>query len=344
MVICSHPPYGARGGLHARRRRRATLAWAPQGGPPHPRSPSPTQHLDDPDPPFPGPTAPGRARGHQRQRSPTTQGPPEQMVRTSHWQGLHRQPRNVAPQCSPQQSPLWLSSHPRPDHGDQRTAGTENRKQSPRTPTPLPGSPGSAGNRSKSRTPPFAARRVNFRDDANNSQDRPGGRQRRQMSTTAEPQQRPKRPRTEKTQITTILPATDLARLAALNVRAGTAEAAMSSSSAAPCQTRTSDTTPRPREPSAAPHAATLISTQSVHPSRGSRPATAQQHRPKHPHGPPKTPPDCRTRATSASVTTKPPAMAAQASLGDPDTARAKFPTLAAMQARSPGSVQQQYN
>ena len=56
------------------------------------------------------------------------------------------------------------------------------------------------------------------------------------------------------------------ASLAALSVRAITSGAAVSSSSAAPSHTRTSGTAPRPHEPSAAPHTATLISSQSVRP------------------------------------------------------------------------------
>ena len=65
----------------------------------------------------------------------------------------------------------------------------------------------------------------------------PGGRQRRQISATAEPQRRPNRRRTERTKIPTVLALTKRARLAALSVRAKTAEAAVSSSSAAPSHT-----------------------------------------------------------------------------------------------------------
>ena len=46
----------------------------------------------------------------------------------------------------------------------------------------------------------------------------------------------------------------------------------------------------------------------------------------------------------AAGVTTTPPAMAAQVPLSDPGAARAEFPTLAAMQARSTGSVLRQHN
>ena len=172
---------------------------------------------------------------------------------------------------------------------------------------------------------------MTFRDDADNSQGGPGGRQRRQISPTAEPQQRPKRPRTDRTQIFTILPPTERARLAPLSVHTNTAEAVVSSSSAAPSHTRTSGTTPRPHGPSAAPHTAAPISGPSAHPSRDGGPTTAPRQRPECPHGPQHTPAyaargaqDCETGATAVSVTPTPPVMAAQVPLSDPDDARAE--------------------
>ena len=126
-----------------------------------------------------GPPTQDRATGHQRQRSPTTQRPPRQVARTSHSQRPHRRPPDVAPPCSPQQSPLRLFTNPRPDHGHQRAPDRETGQHSPRTPQPPQGSRRLAGTRRKSPTPPSAARRVTFRADTDNSQDEPGGRLRR---------------------------------------------------------------------------------------------------------------------------------------------------------------------
>ena len=166
-----------------------------------------------------GPSYLGSATGQRRRRSLTTQWPPRQMARTSNLQSPHRPPPDVALPCSPQRSPVRPFTHPRPDHSDQRTRETETRQHSPRTPIPPRGSSRSAGTRSQSCTPPSAALRLTFRDDADNSQDGSGGRLRRQMSGTAEPQGRLKRPWTDRTQIPTLLPATERACLAALSVQ-----------------------------------------------------------------------------------------------------------------------------
>ena len=166
------------------------------------------------------------------------------------------------------------------------------------------------------------------------------------MTPAAEPQRQTKRSRTERTQFPTILPPTERARLAALNVHTGTAEPAVSSSSTASAHTWTSGTTPRPQEPPAAPHTATPISTPSVHPCRNGSPTTVLQRHSECPHGPPHTlayaaggTQGCELGATAVNVATTPPALAAQVLPGEPDAAHAEFPTRAAMQARSAGSV-----
>ena len=298
-----------------------------------------------------GPPAPGRATGRQRQRSRTTQGPLRQMAGTSHLESPHRQPPNVAPPCSPQRSPLQPFTHPRPYHGAQHAQVTETGRQSPPTPKPPRGSWGLAGTQSQSRTPPSATPRVTFYDDSDNSHDGPGGRQRRQMSATAGPQRRPKRPQTERTKISTILPLTERARLVALSVRADTAEAAVSSASAAPSHAQTSVTAPRPHKPSAAPRGATPISTESL----SARHAAATRHSPTRPTRAPTlaiTHTTTRSRggtglrdgSTATNATTTQPTMTTQVPLSNPDTEHAEFPTLAAMQARSTGSVLHQHD
>ena len=110
------------------------------------------------------------------------------------------------------------------------------------------------------------------------------------MSPTAEPQRRRKRPQTDRTPISTILPPTELARLAGLGAHIGTAGALASGSSTASFHARTKDTTPGPQEPSVAPQTATQISAQLVHPSRNGNATTAPQSRPERPHVPPHTP------------------------------------------------------
>ena len=141
-----------------------------------------------------------------------------------------------------------------------------------------------AGARHQSQKPPSAARWVTLHADDNNSTDEPGGRQPRQMSPAAEPQQRTKRPRTDRMPIPTILPPTEPARLAELDTHTGTAGATASSSTAF-SHRRTNDTVPGPHKPSAAPHTATPISAPSVHPSRNSSSASAPQRQPETPTG-----------------------------------------------------------
>ena len=282
------------------------------------------------------------ATGHQRQRSPTAQGPPRQVARTSHSQSPHRRPTGVAPPCDPQRSPLRPFAHPRPDHGDQRAPDGATGQHSPRTPQPPRGARRSAGARHQSRTPPSAARRVTFQADDDNSPNEPGGRHRRQMSPAAEPQRRTKRPRTDRTPIPTILPPTERARLAALGAHTDTAGATASGSSTASSHARTNDTTPGPHESSAAPRTAIPISAPSVHPSRNGNPTAAPQRRPERPHAPPHTPAYAargtqgyKAGATEVNVATAPPTMAAQVPPGEPDAAHAAPPTRATVQAQS---------
>ena len=66
------------------------------------------------------PASPDRATGNQLEQSPTNQGPPRQVTRTSHSQSPHRRPTGVADPCDQHRSPLRLFAHPWPDHGDQR--------------------------------------------------------------------------------------------------------------------------------------------------------------------------------------------------------------------------------
>ena len=291
-----------------------------------------------------GPPTPDSTTGHQCQRSPTTQGPPRQTAHTSGSQSPQRRPSDVAPPCSPQQSPLRPFTHPQPDHGDQRAPDGENGQHSPRTPPTPQGSRKLTGTQRQSRTPPSAARRVTFRADANNAQDKLGGRQCRQMSAEAEPGRRTKRPRRIERKSPQILPPTERARLAALNVHDGTAETAVSSPSTAASPARRSGTTPRPHLPLRAPHRATPISTPSVHSSHNRSTTTALQRRPECPHGQPHTPGygargtrGCEAGATAVNVATAPSAVAAQVPLGDRNTAGAELATRTAMQARSAG-------
>ena len=174
VAVCSHPPYGAHGALYPRRPRPAALAVAPQGGRPHPRDPARTEHLDNQ-----GPTSPGATRPGQGNRAPAPtilddQGTPEA--------GSMHQPLAEPTQVTPRRSPT-----PRRDHGDQRDPETETGQHSPPTRKPPRGSRRSGGIRRQSRTPPAAARQVTSRADADSGQDEPGGRQRREMSPTAEP-------------------------------------------------------------------------------------------------------------------------------------------------------------
>ena len=171
MAVCSHPPYYRHGGLYPRRPRPAKLAVAPQGSPSHPGGPGPTPHRGDPDPPSPTATCAGQGHEAPMPTVPDNPGTPQT-------DGMHQplaKPAqttlHVAPPCSPQGSPLRPFTHPQPDHCNQSAPGTETGQHSSRTPKPLMGSMGSAGTRSPSRTPPYVARRVDFHDDTNNSQD-----------------------------------------------------------------------------------------------------------------------------------------------------------------------------
>ena len=141
------------------------------------------------------------------------------------------------PPYSPHRSPLRPFAHAGPDHGGQHPI-METARASPRTPERRWGTRGTTGARSQSRTPPRAARRVIFRDETHSSHCGPSGRLRRPMSPTAEPQRQPKRPKTERTQIPSILPPTEQARLATLGAHKGPAEGATSSSSTAPSSAR----------------------------------------------------------------------------------------------------------
>ena len=251
-------------------------------------------------------------------------------------------PPDVVPPCDQQRSPLWPFTQLRPGHNDQRAPDKATRQHSPGTPQPPRGSMRSAGARHQSRMPPSAARCVTFRADDDNSTHGPGGRQRRQMSPAAEPQRQTKRPRTDRMQIPTILPPTEQARLAALNVHTGTAEATASSPPTAACHARTSDTTPGPQEPPAAPHTATAISAPAAHPSPNGYPTSAPQRRPECLHAPPHTSAyaeggtqSCEAGATAVSVATAQPTMAAEVPPGKPDAAHAASPTRCPVQAQS---------
>ena len=164
----------------------------------------------------------------------------------------------------------------------------------------------------------------------------------RSMSSAPDPQRQTKRPRTDRSQIPTILPATHRARLAALNLHTSTAEVTASSSSTASSHARTNHTTPGPQKPPAAPHTATPISAPSVDPSRNGNPTTAPQSRPECPQAPPHTPVYAaggthgyEARVTAVYLATTTPTMAAQVPPGEPNAAHAASPTLAAVQARS---------
>ena len=209
------------------------------------------------------------------------------------------------------------------------------------------------GTRSHNCTPPLATRSVIFRDDAGSSHGGPRGRERPSMSPTAKLQQRLKSPRMEGTQIPTILPPTERALLAALNVHTAPAENAPSRSSAAPSGARPSSATPRPHNPLETPCRDAEAVPTKMHsprpPPQGGGSATTQQPRQEGPHTP---------QGTSAHASrgvqgygtvpgipgafAAPPTMTTQATPRRPNTKQAQFPTLAAMQARSIETLQHQ--
>ena len=101
MAVCSHPLYGAHGGLYPRRPRPATLAVALQGGRPHQSGPDAMQHLDDQDPPSPGRTGP--EQGH-RKPAPTVPEDPRIPEAGGTHQPLAKPARATPRRCAPIQS------------------------------------------------------------------------------------------------------------------------------------------------------------------------------------------------------------------------------------------------
>ena len=160
------------------------------------------------------------------------------MARTSpsrHRQGL---PFDVSSPYSPQHSPLRPFAHPEPDHRGLHTPGMGTGRRTIRTPEQRRGARGTTGTECRSRRPPPAARPVVFYDDADREHGRPSGHQRRQMLLTADPQRRPKRPRTAWPQILTICPPTEQSQLAVLDARARPTAGIASSSSTTPFHRR----------------------------------------------------------------------------------------------------------
>ena len=136
---------------------------APQSGPPHPRGPDSTYHLDDRDPTSPRPTHARRSHGPPAPTVPNGPGGPEAGGRHQPPQSPHRRPTGMAPPCDPQRSPLRPFSHHGPDHDDQRALDGATGQHSPRTPQPPQGTRRLADAQDQSCMPPSAARRVTFR-------------------------------------------------------------------------------------------------------------------------------------------------------------------------------------
>ena len=179
----------------------------------------------------------------------------------------------------------------------------------------------------------------------------PSGEQRRPMSSTAEPQQRPKRHRRERTQIPTILLPTEQAHLPALDMHPAPAGNAPSQSSAAPSGAQPGSATPRPRDPSGTPHrdaeaVPTLAQlprpTRDGGPGRTQRPPQEGQHTTGKSGTRSKGSARLRDGARDTRVTAASPTMTTQATPRRPNTEHADFPTLAAMRARSMDKVQHQ--
>ena len=103
-----------------------------------------------------GQAAPGRTTGHQRQRSPTTQGHRRQVSRTSPSQGLQGLPSAMGPPYSPQRSPLRPFAHQGPDHGREHTPRMETRRPPPLDAGTTGGTRGTTGAQSHIRTLPPA--------------------------------------------------------------------------------------------------------------------------------------------------------------------------------------------
>ena len=122
-----------------------------------------------------GQATPSRATGHQRQWSPTTEGPPRTIARTSPSQNGGAQPPAIGPRYAAQQSPLRPFANRPPDHDNQHVPRMETRQRSPQTPEQCQGTRWTTGARSQNRTPLPMARRVIFCDDASSSSGRPSG-------------------------------------------------------------------------------------------------------------------------------------------------------------------------
>ena len=196
-------PCGTHGGRYGGRPEQSAPAMALEGGPPHPGCPAQAPYLDDPDRPSPRASRPEMDHGAP---APAVKnlGPPRKIGAHQHLaEPLQPTPptvHNRAPSgCWPSQG--WNSAVSTPREW--------------RLGSYPPGGQNSAGGPWERRVPGAkVARRPLRRNGWSSTMTADGGhggssgRQRRQMSTTENPQRRIKMPRLEQTKMLTILPST----------------------------------------------------------------------------------------------------------------------------------------